>query len=93
MWTPAVECECESGPCTAAPSDPIALGAEVPIGEWATCPRALARHPMLAAAAQVDAIAEISPLAQWPDTWAAGVVQCLQALHAERRWALAQQTR
>lgn len=93
QWEPAIACECESGPCDHAPDETIALGAQVPAGLWSSCPRALARHPILTTAAEVDSLARLSPLSHWPDGWAAGVVECLQALAAEREWQADQAAR
>lgn len=63
----------------------MALGPDVPIGVWSGCPRGAIRHPMLIAALEIDAQAQISPLHAWPDTYSAAVVDCLCALHTERR--------
>lgn len=62
----------------------MALGTGLAFGVWSVCPRAIIRHPMLEAAAAIDAIADISPLSGWPDTYSAGVVDCLLALRQER---------
>lgn len=71
----------------------MAIGAGLPIGVWSLCPRALIRHPMLEAAAQLDAMADVSPLCLWPDTYSAGVVDCLLALRIERARATAEAVR
>lgn len=63
---------------------PIFLGDPLPGGEWSLCPHGEMRHPMLSAAIEVDNHAHVSALAGWPDTYSAGVVQCLIALRLER---------
>lgn len=71
----------------------MALGKDVAIGVWSVCPRAALRHPMLDAAAEVLENARISPLSGWPDTYSAGVVECVRALATERQIAAAEAMR
>ena len=73
--------------CGSQHPDLMALGKDVAIGVWSRCPRAMLRHPMLDAAAIVSDSARISPLWQWPDSYSAGVVECVKALAAEREIA------
>lgn len=61
------------------------MGDDLPGGQWSLCPRGEWRHPLLGAAITIDNHAEISSLAGWPDTYSAGVVECLIALRIERR--------
>lgn len=77
-------CDCKVGPCLKAPTDPVVLGAEVAYGEWSICPHGATRSPMLRAALDIDNQTQISPLNLWPDSYSAGVVDCLVALRLER---------
>lgn len=77
-------CECTRGWCLHRPDQPLALGADLPIGQWSICPLGELRNPLLLATLDLDAYAQISPLHAWPDTYAAGVVDCLVALRLER---------
>lgn len=77
-------CDCQRGPCTKPTATPVVLGGDLPHGHWSACPHGELRNPMLSAAVTLDAYASISPLAGWPDTYSAGVVDCLVALRMER---------
>lgn len=79
-----LECTCTTGDCANAPPDPIFVGDGMPGGAWSACPAGQLRHPMLAIALGVDDLSAIAPLCAWPDTYSAGVVDCLRALHLER---------
>ena len=57
---------------------------DLPAGVWSVCPHGQLRHPMLTAALQLDELAQVSPLCQWPDGYSAGVVECVLALRRER---------
>jgi len=61
------------------------MGADLPGGLWLTCPRAVVRDPMLWRAAGLCALADVSPLAGWPDAYSVGMVECMAALRLEQR--------
>lgn len=77
-------CRCKIGPCHEVPT-----GDDLPGGSWSTCPYGLLRGPQFSALLQVHQLAEISPLAHWPDGWPAwlawGIVTLRSRLAAEAR--------
>lgn len=80
-----LDCSCKSGPCiNSPPEQATSLGDDVPRGKWSLCPRGEWRHPLQSWVIEIDNQSSVSPLAGWPDTYSAGVVDCLVALRIER---------
>lgn len=52
--------------------------------DWSHCPLDLLGSPFFAAVVQLDRLAKISPLAGWPDRYAAWAVLGLMALRQHR---------
>lgn len=66
-------------------------GADLPGGEWSVCPYGVLRSAQFQVLIQVHRLAEVSPLAGWPDDWPAwlswGIVELRRRLAAEARRA------
>lgn len=62
-------------------------GVWTPVGEWCVCPFGLMSTPWWRSIVSLDAAAMVSPLAAWPDGFAASTVDAMLALRSARQRA------
>ncbi len=76
-------CGCTSGPCDKPPRAPI-------FGQsWSRCVEGELRNPMWQLGVKTSHLAEIAPLAGWPDTYSKGIADAMLALRDARASKLA----